>query len=103
MPGGFGATGIPGKLKVIEYARTEGIPYFGICYGMQLMVIEYARSVAGLVGADTAEINPKAKHVVVDIMPEQKALIAEGKLGGTMRLGEYQAVIKKGSQAVLGL
>lgn len=99
VPGGFGATGIPGKLKVIEYARTEKIPYFGICYGMQLLVIEYARSVAGLVGADTAEINPKAKHVVVDIMPEQKALIAEGKLGGTMRLGEYQAVIKKGTQA----
>lgn len=99
VPGGFGATGIPGKLKVIEYARTEGIPYFGICYGMQLMVIEYARNVAGLTGADTAEINPKAKHVVVDIMPEQKALIAEGKLGGTMRLGEYQAVLKKGTQA----
>ncbi len=99
VPGGFGATGIPGKLKVIEYARTKGIPYFGICYGMQLMVIEYARNMAALPLADTAEINPKARHVVVDIMPEQKALIAEGKLGGTMRLGEYPAVIKKGSQA----
>jgi CTP synthase len=99
VPGGFGATGIEGKLNVIQFVREQQIPYFGICYGMQLMVIEYARSVAGLIGAHTAEIDPKSKHLVVDIMPEQKALVAEGKLGGTMRLGEFEAVILKGTAA----
>jgi CTP synthase len=91
IPGGFGATGVEGKIKVIEYARTHNIPYFGICYGMQLAVIEYARNIAKLSLAHTAEINPKAPHVVIDVMPEQKELIAKKALGGTMRLGEYTA------------
>lgn len=99
VPGGFGTTGIEGKLNVIKYAREKKIPYFGICYGMQLAVVEYARNVAKLKDANTAEINPQAEHLVVDIMPEQKELVANSKLGGTMRLGEYEAVIKKGTLA----
>lgn len=99
IPGGFGATGIPGKLNVIKYAREEEIPYFGICYGMQLAVIEFARNVANLVDAHTAEIDPQAKHLVVDVMPEQRELIKKNQLGGTMRLGEYEANLKKGTQA----
>lgn len=99
VPGGFGATGIDGKLNVITYAREHKIPYFGICYGMQLMVVEYARNVAKLTGAHTAEIDPKAPHQVIDIMSEQKAKVAERDLGGTMRLGEYQAVLQPGTIA----
>ncbi len=99
VPGGFGSTGIDGKLKVIEYARKNKIPYFGICYGMQLAVLEYAQNVLKLSDASTAEINPKAKHLVVDIMPDQKENLVTGKMGGTMRLGEYEAVIKKGTLA----
>ncbi len=99
VPGGFGSTGIDGKLKVIEYARKNKIPYFGICYGMQLAVLEYAQNVLKLSDASTAEINPKAKNLVVDIMPDQKENLETGKMGGTMRLGEYEAVIKKGTLA----
>ncbi len=95
VPGGFGSTGIEGKLKVIEYARTKGIPYFGICYGMQLAVIEYARNVAKLSGAHTTEVNPKTPYPVIYIMPEQKENLAENRYGGTMRLGAYPAVLKK--------
>ncbi len=94
VPGGFGETGIEGKINVIQYARENKIPYFGLCYGMQLAVIEYARHVAGLTGAHTAEINPSAPFVVIDIMPEQKKLLAENKYGATMRLGGYQALLK---------
>lgn len=99
VPGGFGETGIEGKIKVIEYARTHGIPYFGLCYGMQLLTIEYARHVLGLVDAHTVEIRPDTPHPVIDIMPDQKKLIAEGKYGGTMRLGAYPALLGKGTRA----
>lgn len=99
VPGGFGSTGIDGKLNVIQYAREHRIPYFGICYGMQLMVVEYARHAAKLAGAHTTEVDPVTKYPVVDIMPEQQALVAEAKLGGTMRLGEYPAQLMKGTQA----
>jgi CTP synthase len=99
VPGGFGATGIPGKLKVIEYARTKGIPYFGICYGMQLAVLEYAKNVLGLKNASTEEIDPAAKDLVVHVMDDQRQKVAEGDFGGTMRLGEYPAVLKAGSVA----
>ncbi len=99
VPGGFGATGIPGLLSVIKYAREKKIPYFGICYGMQLMVIEFARTVLKYKDAHTAEIDPASKHIVVDIMPDQKEKIARGDMGGSMRLGEYPAVLKKGSVA----
>lgn len=99
VPGGFGKTGIEGKLKVIEYARKNKIPYFGLCYGMQLATLEFARNVLKLKGASTEEINPKAEHLVIGVMPEQKEKIAEKDMGGTMRLGHYKAVLKKGTIA----
>jgi CTP synthase len=99
VPGGFGESGIEGKLNVIRYAREKKIPYFGLCYGMQLMTIEYARNVIGLKGAQTAEIDPKAEHTIIDIMPDQKKKIAAGNYGGSMRLGTYPAVLTKGSVA----
>jgi CTP synthase len=100
VPGGFGTTGIQGKLNVIEYARKQKIPYFGICYGMQLAVLEYAQNVVKIKDASTEEINPKAKHLVIGVMEEQKEKIAEKDMGGTMRLGEYPASLKSGSMAM---
>ncbi len=89
VPGGFGETGIEGKLRVIEYARVNKIPYFGLCYGLQLAVVEYARNVLKLKDANTVEINPKAAHPIIDVMPDQKEKIAKGEYGGSMRLGSY--------------
>jgi len=99
VPGGFGESGIEGKLNVIRYAREHSIPYFGLCYGMQLMTIEYARNVLGLAGAHTAEIDPKSPYLVIDVMPDQKKKIAEGNYGGSMRLGQYTAELAKGTIA----
>lgn len=99
VPGGFGETGIEGKIRVIEYARTHKVPYLGLCYGMQLLVIEYARHVLGIKDAHTVEIRPDTKNPVIDIMPDQKKLIAEGQYGGTMRLGAYPAELAKGTRA----
>lgn len=95
VPGGFGETGIEGKLKVIEYARTNKIPYFGLCYGMQLLVVEYARNVLGMKDANTVEINPKTTHPVIDIMPDQKKKLEIRDFGGSMRLGTYPCVVSK--------
>lgn len=99
IPGGFGETGIEGKLKVIQCARENNIPYFGLCYGLQLMMVEYARNVMGIPDANTVEIDPDSPDPIVDVMPDQKNLIKEGKYGGTMRLGNYPAVLKKGTIA----
>ncbi len=99
VPGGFGESGIEGKIKAIQYAREHKIPYFGLCYGMQLMVIEYARNVLGLKDANTVEIDKKTKNPIVDVMLEQKKHLADNKYGGTMRLGSYPAYLKKGSIA----
>jgi len=99
VPGGFGESGIEGKLKVIEYARREKIPYLGLCYGMQLMVVEYARNVAGLAGAHTVEINPETKYPVIAVMESQKKNLAEGHYGGTMRLGAYPCMLGEGTIA----
>jgi CTP synthase len=99
VPGGFGETGISGKINVIQFARENKIPYFGICYGMQLMVVEYARNVLGLKDANTEEINPDTKNPVIHIIPEQKEKIARGEYGGSMRLGSYEAILKKGTIA----
>ncbi len=99
VPGGFGSTGIEGKLNVIEYVRKQKIPYFGICYGMQLAVLEYAKNVLKLKSVSTEEIDPKAEHLVVGIMDEQREKIAKKDMGGTMRLGEYEAVLKNSSLA----
>ncbi len=99
VPGGFGETGIEGKINVIEYARKKKIPYFGLCYGMQLMVIEYARNKAHIPGAHTREIKPNAGDLVIDIMPDQKEKMKNSDYGGTMRLGDYPANLKKGTIA----
>ncbi len=99
VPGGFGSRGIEGKLAVIKYARTHKLPYFGLCYGMQLLVAEYARNVLGWKGAITTEIDPKAKYPVVDIMPDQQQKLDEGDYGGSMRLGSYPAYLKEGTVA----
>lgn len=95
VPGGFGGRGIEGKIKAIKYCRENLIPYFGICYGMQLQVIEYARNVLGLGEAHTTEINVETKHPVIDIMPEQKKNLLDCNYGGSMRLGAYDAVLMK--------
>lgn len=99
VPGGFGETGIEGKIMAANYCRTHKIPYFGLCYGMHMLVIEYARNVLGLENAHTVEINPDTAFPVVDVMPEQKELIAKGNYGGTMRLGSYDAILEKGTVA----
>ena len=99
VPGGFGSRGIEGKLAVIKYAREHKVPYFGLCYGMQLIVIEYARSVLGWKDANTTEIDPKTKHPVIDILPDQRVKLAEKDYGGSMRLGEYPARLKDGTIA----
>jgi CTP synthase len=99
VPGGFGETGIEGKIKAIQYARENRIPYFGICYGMQLMVVEYARNVLGLKVAHTMEIDPETPHPVVAVMDAQREHIATGNYGGTMRLGTYVEKIAPGTIA----
>jgi CTP synthase len=99
VPGGFGKTGVAGKLKVIEYVRKHNIPYLGICYGMQLAVLEYAQNILKLKNASTEEINPKADDLVVGIMSEQREKLATSNMGGTMRLGSYTAKLEKGSIA----
>ncbi len=99
VPGGFGETGVEGKIKVIEYARVNKIPYFGLCYGMQLMVIEYARNILGLHDANTVEINHKTSNPIIDIMPDQKQKLEIRNFGGTMRLGTYPAHIAKNTIA----
>lgn len=99
VPGGFGTRGIEGKLNVIKYAREHNIPYFGICYGMQLAVIEYAKNVLGIKDATSREIDPKSENLIIDIMESQKENLKNGKMGGSMRLGAYPAVLKKGTIA----
>lgn len=99
VPGGFGESGIEGKIKAIQYVREQKIPYFGLCYGMQLMVIEYARNVLKLKHAHTTEIQKNSEDPVVDVMLEQKKHLADNKYGGTMRLGSYPAYLKKGTVA----
>ncbi|MFT4326950.1 MAG: glutamine hydrolyzing CTP synthase, partial [Candidatus Woesearchaeota archaeon] len=93
VPGGFGTGGTEGKIKVIEHCRTNNIPFLGICYGLQLAVIEYARNVCGILDAQSTEIVPDTKNPVVDILEEQKSIKDKG---GTMRLGAYPAILQKG-------
>jgi len=96
VPGGFGERGIEGKIEVIRYARENGIPFLGLCLGMQCAVIEFARNVCGMKGANSTEFDPKTRYPVIDMMLEQKKLTQKG---GTMRLGEYPCEIKKDSLA----
>ncbi|QQS16240.1 MAG: CTP synthase [Candidatus Moraniibacteriota bacterium] len=95
IPGGFGSRGIEGKIAAIGFCREKKIPYFGLCYGMQLAVIEYARNGAGLKDANTVEIDKHATCPVIDIMPEQKERLKKKEYGATMRLGAYPATLKK--------
>ena len=95
VPGGFGSTGIEGKLNVIQYAREHSIPYFGLCYGMQLMTIEYARHKLGLKDANTTEIDSGTKNPIIDIMPDQKKKMEDKDYGGSMRLGLYPTKLSR--------
>jgi len=97
VPGGFGSRGIEGKIKAIEFCRKQKIPFLGLCLGMQLAVVEFARNVCGLKGANSTEFSPKTKFPVIDVMPEQKVLLKEKRYGGTMRLGEYKCQLKEGT------
>ena len=99
VPGGFGERGVEGKINVIRHARERKIPYFGLCYGMQLAVVEFARNVCGLKNAYTTEIDSTTLHPVIDVMPEQKKIIESERFGGSMRLGSYLAILKKGTIA----
>lgn len=97
VPGGFGSRGIAGKIEAIRYARENKIPYLGLCYGMQLAVIEYARNVAGIKGATSKELEEDAENQVITIMESQKEKMAKEDYGGSMRLGSYPATLKTGS------
>ncbi|HAT02010.1 MAG TPA: CTP synthase [Oribacterium sp.] len=95
VPGGFGSRGIEGMIMAAQYARENKIPYLGICLGMQIAVIEYARNVLGFADANSTEFDPATTHPVIDLMPEQKGI---EDLGGTMRLGAYPCVLNEGSK-----
>lgn len=97
VPGGFGDRGIEGKISAIRYARKQLIPFFGICLGMQVSVIEYGRSVLGLAGANSSEIDPTTSHPLIDLLPEQKDI---EDMGGTMRLGLYPCKLLPDSLAM---
>jgi len=92
VPGGFGSRGLEGKIQVIQYCREKNIPFLGICLGMQLAVVEFARNACGLKGANTTEVDEKSPYPVIDIMPGQKNIKDKG---GTMRLGAYPAIMKE--------
>jgi CTP synthase len=98
IPGGFGVRGIEGKIGAVRYARERGIPLLGLCLGLQCMVIEVARHVAGLDGADSSEFDPDCAHPVISTMADQRDVVAgERDMGGTMRLGSYPAALRAGS------
>ena len=94
VPGGFGGTGVEGKIIAIQYAREHKIPFLGLCYGMQLAIIEYARHICGLDGAHTTEVDPKTPYPVIDMLPEQRTVKEKS---GSMRLGVYGATLQENS------
>ena len=96
VPGGFGSRGIEGKILAANYARTHGIPYLGICLGMQIAIIEFARNVLNMQGANSAEINPETPFPLIDILPEMKNI---SDLGGTLRLGQYPCILNEKSKS----
>ena len=99
IPGGFGSRGVEGKIKAIEFCRKNKIPLLGLCYGVQLSVIEFARNVCGMTGAHTTEINSKTKYPVIHTLPDQLVNIRERRMGGSMRLGAYTCELKSGTRA----
>lgn len=96
VPGGFGDRGIEGKILTLNYARENNVPILGICLGMQLATVEFARNVAGLTGANSSELDEHTPHAIIDLMPDQKDVV---DLGGTLRLGSFPCVIKEGTKA----
>ena len=99
VPGGFGSRGVEGKIMAAGFCRSNNIPYLGLCYGMQIATIEFARTVCKLDGANTSEIDKKTPHPVIDVMPEQKTNIQKKDYGASMRLGAYNCLVKRGSVA----
>jgi len=99
VPGGFGKTGIEGKIMAIKHAREKNIPFLGLCLGLQLAVVEFARNVCGLKDANSAEIDPDTPHPVIDLLPEQKEILKKSKYGATMRLGGQVVKIKPSTLA----
>jgi CTP synthase len=97
VPQGWGSRGVEGKLKVVEFARTKKIPYLGLCFGMQMAVIEYARNVLGLKDANSEEVDPKTKNPVIHIMPDQKEYLKSRNYGGTIRLGAWPCKLNEES------
>lgn len=97
VPGGFGTRGIEGKILAAQYARENNIPYLGLCYGMQIAAIEYARNVAGIIEATSQEMSEDGEHQVIHVMEDQREKVEQGNLGGTMRLGAWPCILKDGS------
>jgi len=97
VPGGFGQRGVEGKIRCVKWARTNKVPFLGICLGFQMAVIEYGRNVLGLAGANSTEFEPNCAHPMISELPDQKKL--EGIMGGTMRLGAQEVVLEPGSLA----
>jgi CTP synthase len=102
IPGGFGSWGVEGKILDIKFCRENKIPILGLCYGLQLMVVEFTSNVCGLKNAHTTEVNPKTKYPIIDILQEQKKFLKEKLYGGTMRLGDCKCEIKNGTIAYRG-
>lgn len=100
IPGGFGATGVEGKMRAIQYARERFIPFLGLCYGLQWAVVEFARNMCGYPEANSTEVDPKTKYPVIDILPTQREIIADRQYGGSMRLGAYAAILRKGTRVL---
>ena len=100
VPGGFGSSGVEGKIMAANFARTNKIPYLGLCYGLQLAVVGFARDVCGLKDANTTEVNSKTKYPVIDVQPAQKEILEKSMYGGTMRLGAYAALLKEKTQVL---
>ncbi|MBI3273862.1 MAG: gamma-glutamyl-gamma-aminobutyrate hydrolase family protein, partial [Candidatus Colwellbacteria bacterium] len=99
VPGGFGARGVEGKIKVIEFCRKNDIPFLGLCYGLQLAIVEFGRNVCKLKGAHTTETNNKTSHPVIHMLPEQLVNIREKRMGGSMRLGAYTCALLPGTRS----
>lgn len=97
VPGGFGDRGIEGKIEAIKYARTHKVPFLGLCLGMQLAIVEFARDVVGYHDAHSVELNPNTTHPVIHIMPDQ---IGIEDIGGTLRLGSYPCVLNKDQKLI---
>ena len=95
--GGWGGWGVEGKINAIQYAREHKVPYLGLCYGMQLAVIEFARNICGLAGANTTENEKDTPHPVIDMLESQREILKQSDFGGTMRLGAYVAALRKGT------